>query len=117
MFRRTAQLVALLAAVMLPTTAMAAELPPAPNDPLYAEQWSLGPETSFGIDLRETWRFGQGDGVVVAVLDSGITDHPEFKGRVLLATTSLAIRHGRVMVMAAMRTQRTLAIGWAWTML
>lgn len=83
MFRRTAQLVALLAAVMLPTTAMAAELPPAPNDPLYAEQWSLGPETSFGIDLRETWRFGQGDGVVVAVLDSGITDHPEFKGRIL----------------------------------
>ncbi|MGA0156802.1 MAG: S8 family peptidase, partial [Candidatus Limnocylindrus sp.] len=76
---------ALLCALLLtlPTRAIGAERPAAPNDPYYGEQWALRSEAANGIDLLETWRFGQGSGVVVAVLDTGITAHPEFEGRVL----------------------------------
>jgi serine protease len=76
---------ALLCALLLtlPTRAIGAERPAAPNDPYYGEQWALRSEADNGIDLLETWRFGQGSGVVVAVLDTGITAHPEFEGRVL----------------------------------
>ena len=69
--------------LVLPATAAAAERPAPPNDPFYGEQWPLAAEASNGIDLLETWRFGQGDGIVVAVLDTGITAHPEFNDRVL----------------------------------
>lgn len=76
---------ALLCALLLalPTRAIGAERPAAPNDPYYSDQWALRSEAANGIDLLETWRFGQGSGVVVAVLDTGITAHPEFEGRVL----------------------------------
>ena len=79
--RTLALLLTLLLA--LPATAAAAERPAPPNDPFYGEQWPLAAEASNGIDLLETWRFGQGDGIVVAVLDTGITTHPEFGDRVL----------------------------------
>ena len=79
--RTLALLLTLLLA--LPATAAAAERPAPPNDPFYGEQWPLAAEASNGIDLLETWRFGQGDGIVVAVLDTGITAHPEFNDRVL----------------------------------
>ena len=83
--RARALLPALLCALVLalPSSAAAAERPAPPNDPYYGEQWALRSEAANGIDLLETWRFGQGSGVVVAVLDTGITTHPEFDGRVL----------------------------------
>ena len=82
--RARALLPALLCALVLalPPSAAAAERPAPPNDPYYGEQWALRSEAANGIDLLETWRFGQGSGVVVAVLDTGITTHPEFDGRV-----------------------------------
>jgi hypothetical protein len=54
-----------------------------PDDPLWAEQWNLAARPGIGIDVREAWRYGRGDGVTVAVVDSGIVPHPEFTGRVL----------------------------------
>jgi serine protease len=76
---------ALLCALLmaLPTSAVAAERPAPPNDPYYSDQWALRSEAGNGVDLLETWRFSQGDDVVVAVLDTGISSHPEFEGRVL----------------------------------
>ena len=61
----------------------AGALPPAPTDPLWSEQWSLAESEGMGINLLEAWRYGRGEGVVVAVIDSGIVPHPEFAGRVL----------------------------------
>ena len=63
--------------------AVAADAVAAPNDPLWSEQWSLDARPGAGLNLLEAWKFGRGSGVVVAVVDTGITAHPEFKGRVL----------------------------------
>ncbi|MBO9827021.1 S8 family serine peptidase [Xanthomonas sp. A2111] len=64
----------------------------APNDPGYEVQWhlrtpdghleTLAPETTGyanrgGIDLLPAWQYGTGQGVVVAVIDTGITAHPD----------------------------------------
>ncbi|MSP63667.1 MAG: peptidase S8 [Myxococcales bacterium] len=39
-----------------------------PNDPRYGEQWHLDQ-----IHMPDTWRAAQGDGVIVAVIDTGVT--------------------------------------------
>ncbi|MFC3549867.1 S8 family peptidase [Lysobacter cavernae] len=50
-----------------------------PNDPLYAQQWHYknGPG---GINAEPAWDLSTGDGVVVAVLDTGSTPHAELVG-------------------------------------
>ncbi|MDI9240434.1 S8 family peptidase [Lysobacter sp. LF1] len=51
-----------------------------PNDPLYAQQWHYknGPG---GINVEPAWDLSTGDGVVVAVLDTGITPHSELNAQ------------------------------------
>ncbi len=51
-----------------------------PNDPLYAQQWHYknGPT---GINAEPAWDLATGTGVVVAVLDTGITAHTELDGQ------------------------------------
>ena len=53
-----------------------------PNDPLYAQQWHYknGPG---GANLEPAWDITRGAGVVVAVLDTGITPHTDFAGQLL----------------------------------
>ena len=63
--------------------ASGAERPSEPNDPFWADQWSLAMNPGVGIDLLEAWRYGRGKGVVVAVVDTGIVPQPEFRGRIL----------------------------------
>ena len=50
-------------------------------DPLYPEQWALS--SPFGIDVEEAWELASGDGVVVAVLDTGITRHSDLNANIL----------------------------------
>ena len=57
--------------------------PPPPNDPLWSDQWALSDSPGVGLNIREAWRYGRGEGVVVAVVDTGIIRHPEFRGRIL----------------------------------
>lgn len=52
-----------------------------PNDPYYPRQWNLTDPTA-GIGAPGAWRRSLGDGVVVAVLDTGLVAHPELHGRV-----------------------------------
>ena len=48
-----------------------------PNDPLYAsDQWHYHEPTG-GLNLPTAWDLAKGAGVVVAVIDTGITDHPD----------------------------------------
>jgi serine protease len=44
----------------------------APNDPLYEYQWHLYNSESGGINIQSAWCNHTGDGVVVAVLDTGV---------------------------------------------
>ncbi len=56
-----------------------------PNDPYYAQyQWHLSSATG-GVNAPAAWDVAQGEGVVVAVLDTGILpDHPDFSADTLL---------------------------------
>jgi serine protease len=53
-----------------------------PNDPLYAQQWHYknGPG---GANLEPAWDITRGAGVVVGVIDTGITPHSEFAGQLV----------------------------------
>ncbi|HEY2863443.1 MAG TPA: S8 family serine peptidase [Casimicrobiaceae bacterium] len=54
-----------------------------PNDPKYAQQWALADPVG-GINAPAGWDLQTGiAGTVVAVIDTGITQHPELAGRVL----------------------------------
>ncbi|GAA3677907.1 hypothetical protein GCM10023081_15210 [Arthrobacter ginkgonis] len=60
----------------------------APNDTHYGYQWDFsdpeaGSEAFAGINVPAAWDVSRGDGVVVAVVDSGITDHGDLDANVL----------------------------------
>lgn len=57
-----------------------------PNDPYYSDQWNLRANsgTNYGANVEPGWDITTGSSdVVVAVIDTGITDHPDLAGRVL----------------------------------
>lgn len=53
-----------------------------PNDSYYSEQWQYFNPIG-GIKANEAWDLGSGAGVVVAVLDTGITIHSDLNANVL----------------------------------
>src|SRR5947208_6371635 len=53
-----------------------------PNDPLYAQQWDLSEPTG-GINAPGAWNVASGQGVTVAVIDTGITPHSDLNANVL----------------------------------
>ena len=53
-----------------------------PNDTRLSEQWGFG-TTASGINVRPAWDTATGTGVVVAVIDTGITSHPDLNANVL----------------------------------
>ncbi|WP_369934022.1 S8 family peptidase [Xanthomonas tesorieronis] len=53
-----------------------------PNDPGLSQQWAFG-TTSAAINVRPAWDVASGKGVVVAVIDTGITAHPDLAANVL----------------------------------
>ena len=61
-------------AVAAPTSARRG--PAIPNDPLYPKQWHMRQ-----IGMPEAWKLADGNGVIVAVLDTGVAyeDHKKFQ--------------------------------------
>ncbi|MBB3823733.1 serine protease [Xanthomonas arboricola] len=53
-----------------------------PNDPGVPQQWAMG-TTSAGLNIRPAWDRTTGKGIVVAVIDTGITNHPDLAANVL----------------------------------
>jgi serine protease len=54
-----------------------------PNDPLFPEQWALSDPVG-GVNAPTAWDFNIGSAdVTVAVVDTGITTHPDLAGRTL----------------------------------
>ncbi len=52
-----------------------------PNDTRYSEQW--GYSGTYGIKANQAWDTTNGSGVVVAVLDTGITNHSDLNANIL----------------------------------
>ncbi len=52
------------------------------TDRFFSSQWDLR-SSPVGIGAAEVWDRTQGEGVVVAVIDSGIVEHPDLAGQVL----------------------------------
>ena len=53
-----------------------------PNDPRLSEQWGFGTSNA-SINVRPAWDKATGTGVVVAVIDTGITNHPDLNANIL----------------------------------
>lgn len=53
-------------------------------DPLFQYQWAL--DKTHGINAESAWTRTTGQGVVVAVIDSGITEHPDLAGQLFRNT-------------------------------
>jgi serine protease len=54
-----------------------------PNDPLFSEQWALTDPIG-GVNAPAAWDLQTGTpNVTVAVIDTGVTDHPDLAGRFL----------------------------------
>ena len=53
-----------------------------PNDTFYAQQWPLF-ETTGGIAADVAWQHSTGQNAIVAVLDTGYTDHPDLVGSLI----------------------------------
>ncbi len=51
-------------------------------DPLWKRQWYMH-DPKVGVDAEVAWRHTRGAGAVVAVLDTGVTPHPEFDDQLL----------------------------------
>ena len=65
-----------------------------PNDTRYGEQWHYF-ESVGGLNLPAAWDISTGSGVVVAVLDTGITNHSDLNGNTVagydfISTASVA---------------------------
>ncbi len=53
-----------------------------PNDTSYSSQWGFFNATS-GIRANQAWDLGNGSGVVVAVLDTGYTEHSDLSANII----------------------------------
>ena len=56
--------------------------PMSTNDPYWPYLWSHRADRS-GIDVEKAWKHSRGEGVAVAVIDTGITNHPDLQGQIL----------------------------------
>lgn len=53
-----------------------------PNDPYYTSQWGLR-ESLGGLNIEPAWDYSLGNGVVIAVIDTGRTAHPDLDAKTL----------------------------------
>ena len=53
-----------------------------PNDPLYTNMWHYF-ESTGGLNVPDAWDITTGSGVTIAVLDTGITSHPDLNANLV----------------------------------
>ncbi len=58
------------------------EIMATPSDPRYVEQWHYY-EADGGLNLPDAWDDSTGEGVIVAVIDTGITNHSDLRANIL----------------------------------
>ena len=58
-----------------------------PNDPLFPDQWGYDQESDADVDGPEGWEVNVGEGVIIAMCDTGVdSDHEEFVGKLVPGT-------------------------------
>lgn len=57
--------------------------PLATDDPAYGALWNLRSGSSYGVDAEDAWPVTTGTGSVIAVLDTGVTTHPDLSSALL----------------------------------
>ena len=77
------RLVLLLAAALASAALANPVLAWVPNDTLYPEQWALKNASAHGIQAERAWDLADGETIVVAVLDSGVTPHSDLQPNLL----------------------------------
>jgi serine protease len=77
------RLVLLLAAALASAALAKPVLAWVPNDTLYPEQWALKNASAHGIQAERAWDLADGETIVVAVLDSGVTPHSDLQPNLL----------------------------------
>lgn len=61
------------------------------NDPMVAQQWAVAGGSAASVNAEKAWSRTAGQGVVVAVIDSGIDlAHPEFQSQLWVNTAELS---------------------------
>lgn len=89
--RATATTVTATSAIALAALFTAVAAPPAAADTIRDRQWGL-----LALRAEEAWGTTQGDGVTVAVLDTGVdATHPDLAGQVLDGTDLVGMGAGR----------------------
>jgi serine protease len=54
-----------------------------PQDPLFSSQWAIRWEAPGGINMPPVWDENVGNGMKIAVIDTGITTHPDLDANIL----------------------------------
>ncbi|SDO04150.1 serine protease [Streptomyces sp. cf386] len=69
-------------AYVVPDRRMQAQSVTSPNDPRIPEQWNLS-EAGVGFDVPDAWGISTGQGVTIAVLDTGIANHSDLAANIV----------------------------------
>jgi hypothetical protein len=83
--------------------------PADPNDTMYSSLWGL--HGQWGAHVPDAWKTTQGKDTTVAVLDTGITKHPDLEANLIPVTISSPARRLRATATVGTPTPRTRATG------
>lgn len=62
-----------------------------PDDVYFGSLWALQDNESYGIRAETAWNYSTGQNVVVAVVDTGITNHEDLKDNVLPGADTISV--------------------------
>jgi serine protease len=98
-----------------PDTVMTVSM--APNDPEYSKQWGLTSNqkpgvTTAGIRAEGAWDVANGSGVVIAVVDNGVTSHSDLNANILPGYDFTSSNRGGTGMNPGITTEKNCSVVW-----